>query len=99
MQVLICDASYPQPADTTSKENPLFKVYPNPASDYLVVEFENRVPSFEYSMFDMTGRLILSDCFENRMFGEIDVSGLLPGIYLIRVSDGTITEKKRIAIN
>jgi hypothetical protein len=98
MQVLVCDASFPQSVDTTMKESLLFKAFPNPAYNYLVVEFKKRVPSYEFSMYDMTGRMVLEDCFENRMYGEINVSGLIPGIYLVRVSDGKLTEVKRIVI-
>jgi lysyl endopeptidase len=99
VQVMVCDASFPQTVDTTLKENTVFKAFPNPASDYLIVEFKRRVPSYEYSIFDMAGKMLISDCFQNRMYGEIDVSGLLPGIYLIRVNDGEFSETKRIVIN
>jgi lysyl endopeptidase len=99
MQVLICDASFPQTIDTTKKDDALFKAYPNPASSYIIVEFKKRVPSYQYSILDMTGKMVLSDCFENRMYGEIDVSGMQPGIYLVRISDGNNTETKRIVIN
>jgi hypothetical protein len=50
-------------------------------------------------MYDMTGKMILNDCFENRMYGEVNVSGISPGIYLIRVTDGTSSEVRRIVIN
>lgn len=99
MQVVVCDASFPQSIDTTMEESSLFKVYPNPATDYFVMEFKKRVPSYEYSLYDMTGKIILTDCFENRLYGEVNVSGLKPGIYLVRVSDGELTEIKRIAIH
>jgi lysyl endopeptidase len=98
-EVMVCDASFPQSVDTTKSDDLIFNYYPNPASDYVVLEFKNRVPSYQFSMFDMTGRLVLSDIFENRMYSEINTSGLQPGIYLIRVSDGVLSETKRIVIN
>lgn len=98
IQVLVCDASFPQSIDTTMTNSLIFKAFPNPASDYLVVEFKKRVPMYELQLFNLTGVMVLIDCFENRMYGEINVSGLQPGIYLLQISDGNLTETKRIVI-
>jgi hypothetical protein len=99
MQVMICDASSPQPTDTTQLNEFFFKAYPNPATEYLVIEFKKRASLYEMWMYDMTGKMILNDCFENRMYGEVNVSGISPGIYLVRVTDGTSSEVRRIVIN
>jgi lysyl endopeptidase len=99
LEVMVCDASFPQSFDTTKSDDLIFNYFPNPASNYLVLEFKKRVPSYQFSMLDMTGRLVLSDVFENRMYSEINTSELQPGIYLIRVSDGELSETKRVVIN
>ncbi|HNW51439.1 MAG TPA: T9SS type A sorting domain-containing protein [Prolixibacteraceae bacterium] len=99
MQVLICSASYLQGTDTTLSNDSFFKLYPNPASDYLIVEFKERVPSYQCSVFDMTGRKLLDESFENRIYSEIDVSSLHPGIYLLHVNAGEKSDTKRMIIN
>lgn len=99
IQLMICDASYPQSTDTTQQSDFFFKAYPNPADEYLVVEFKERAANYEFWMYDMAGKMMLNECFENRMYGEINVAGINPGIYLIRVSDGTTADVRRIVIN
>jgi hypothetical protein len=85
MQVVLC-GTVESPPDPATEGNDLFIAYPNPASEFLIVEFENRAPSHEVWLYDRLGRLILNDCFENRMYTELVVSDLSPGIYLLRVS-------------
>jgi len=99
MQVVICDASTQPSTDTTQYATSFFRIYPNPASDYFVVEFKERAPSYELRLFDMMGKMLMNKSFENRMYGEIDLSGIQHGIYLIQVSNGTDVASKRIIIN
>jgi lysyl endopeptidase len=98
IQANVCGISFsPPPIDTTQVPATVFKVYPNPASRYLIVEFPSRT-EFDVQVYDMAGKLILSDCFQNRLYGELDVSWIKPGIYLIRVMGDDQTEVRRIAI-
>jgi hypothetical protein len=66
----------------TGKEQKNILVYPNPASNQINLKVSaNRVGS-NYSIFDYTGKLVLSD----KIFSEnsiIDVDNLNDGIYLI----------------
>jgi hypothetical protein len=98
-QVMVCDASIPGSNDTIKNNDFLFRAFPNPASQFLVVEFKSRDAAYECWIYDMTGRLMLNECFENRLYGELKLSALSPGLYLIRVSNGVEAETKRIAIN
>jgi hypothetical protein len=97
MQVVLC-GTVESPPDPATEGNDLFIAYPNPASEFLIVEFENRAPSHEVWLYDRLGRLILNDCFENRMYTELVVSDLSPGIYLLRVSNGSVSKTRSIAI-
>ena len=101
MEILVCNSTASSKIDTIPHDPDLliFKAFPNPASSYLLVEFFEQAPSFDFSMYDMAGRLIMNDCFKGRLYSEIDVSGLQPGIYLLRVSDGSASDTKRIIIN
>jgi hypothetical protein len=61
---------------------PSLRIYPNPASQMLVVEAEIQ-NSLNVSIFDLSGRLIDQD----RITNSLDVSRLIPGIYLLQISD------------
>ncbi|HKK80907.1 MAG TPA: hypothetical protein VJ909_01580, partial [Prolixibacteraceae bacterium] len=57
MQATVCGASSVQDSDTINKGEGL-KVYPVPANNYFVVEFEQASYQHIVSIFDMTGKLI-----------------------------------------
>ena len=61
-------------------ESHSFSVFPNPVNDVLYF-FNTEISSVQYEIFDLAGRIILSG-FANR---EIDVSGLRPGAYFLRI--------------
>lgn len=55
-------------------------VWPNPASDFLHLDIMDGVT---VSVFDMTGRMVMQERYE----GQLDVSGLVPGLYSIKAGD------------
>ena len=57
-----------------------FSVYPNPTTDFLNISGDN-VESVK--IFDMNGRLVLSDTFTSK----VDVSSLVNGYYTLFVND------------
>lgn len=69
-------------------ENGTVAVYPNPASDKLVVEAEN---VSKVQVIDINGRVV----FEAERAGSIDVSNLEAGVYMVRVicANGVSTTK------
>ncbi len=69
------------------KHNDLqFKIFPNPANDWLYFDFNTRDYSFTHQLtiFDMQGRKIIHTILKDR---KIDVSSLQNGFYLLRISD------------
>ena len=98
LQTLICSASFVQGVDTVFDRDKLFRLYPNPANDYVVVEFKDRSEPFKISVSDMTGKIVYSRSFENRMYAEIDISGISPGIYILKVTKGAITDTRKVVI-
>jgi len=64
--------------DETNSE---FLVFPNPATNkiYLTENFRNK--NFSFSIIDLQGKIVLSGQNEN----EIDVSDLMPGVYVFRI--------------
>jgi hypothetical protein len=71
-------------------------VFPNPVKDLLVVEFENSGQSLKtVLLYDLFGReRIRLTTMENRL--QLNVSGLLPGIYALKAEDGELLYHKTI---
>ena len=62
-----------------------FKVYPNPASDELVLVSSKDI-DFEYVLINMHGREVRSG--SHQAIGYIDISGVNSGVYLLKVWTG-----------
>lgn len=58
-------------------------VFPNPATDYLFLgkSGEERLSGIEYQVFDLNGRMVQGGVYD----GGIDVRGLPPAVYLVKV--------------
>ncbi len=67
------------------------KLYPNPAHSVLYIETGNSA-DFQYIMYNQLGQVILSG--ENA--SQIDMSGLLNGVYYVVVSQGGVKLGKLI---
>ncbi|MCT4624605.1 MAG: T9SS type A sorting domain-containing protein [Schleiferiaceae bacterium] len=73
-----------QPLNLSSDEHSLSlapKVYPNPANDVLFIASES---TFEYSLFDLTGRLAQNGIAKE----SIDIQSLDAGMYILLLADG-----------
>ncbi len=66
--------------------------YPNPASDLI---FVNCKEHFEFSLFDLNGRLLLNGINNNR----VDISGIGQGMYLIEINSGEKVLRERFVKN
>tara|TARA_R110002050_G_scaffold71466_6_gene153662 strand:- start:26461 stop:28875 length:2415 start_codon:yes stop_codon:yes gene_type:complete len=63
-----------------------FKVYPNPSSDYIRLEFKGESECY-YQLLDLNGRVILSDGLKS---GEsIHIAHLPKGIYQLKLANGS----------
>lgn len=68
-----------------STENPELnsvKIYPNPATDLLRIDAQVNVTS--YSIYDTLGKEILKGSISNN---EIDITSLIKGLYILRLSN------------
>lgn len=63
-----------------------FEVYPNPASDFLNVNVTTNTDGSEISIFDIYGRLIISQ-LTNEGNNQINISDLSSGVYNIKVGN------------
>ncbi|TXE20021.1 T9SS type A sorting domain-containing protein [Psychroserpens burtonensis] len=66
-------------------------VAPNPATNYISINFPASISDFTTELYDITGKLVLKSSNKERL----DVSQLQAGIYILRIStnDGTISKR------
>lgn len=67
-----------------------FKVFPNPASEYIYVQSEVHSDLKNYWLTDISGRLISKTKIDKSGETKIDLSGLTPGIYLLSNGVNTV---------
>jgi hypothetical protein len=79
---------------TTSVENIAIetKVYPNPTTQYLIIELEKSVDA-DLLVYDINGRLVLQDKLIDQSRKELDFSFLKQGNYLLHIN---ISDKQSI---
>ena len=80
----------------TELEAHTIKVYPNPATDMLIVNFENEVHTkFHISLFDYTGKLVFDKHITSDGIYKMDTSPYATGLYNLQIRYGSnvITEK------
>ena len=63
-----------------------FVVFPNPCSDYLQFYLRNN-GNYEFSVFDVTGKNIMSDIIFNTEMIKLNIQNLEKGIYFLQISD------------
>ena len=78
-------------AETTLSEvehaNTELSVYPNPCNEFLNIGIENNHLSVQVEIYDLTGALIQQAKLNNKL-GTIDIKGLAPGQYLLKINNG-----------
>ena len=76
----------------------LFKLYPNPASHTLNIDFPQELAGAEIRLFDAAGQLVVSKKLSgNKM--AIDLQGLANGVYLFEVTAEGFNLSRRVIIS
>lgn len=71
-------------------------IYPNPTNNTLNVELENYVNNGTLTLFDMSGKIVLSQAV-NGNFAQINMFPLTAGIYILRlVENGTVSRETQV---
>ncbi|MCD8529404.1 MAG: endonuclease [Flavobacterium sp.] len=93
----IFGANFGQPwSATLSTQTPIenkVAVYPNPASDYLIVSGLDGASKVE--IYTVTGQLVQTENFENETRIKLDLN---TGMYLVKVTNGAQTSTKKIIV-
>lgn len=76
-------------------ENIFFLVSPNPATNQLLISFNNNI-SGELVIYNLTGQIILRSKILNSTSEVINISNLIPGNYLIRFIDTDLNSASQL---
>ncbi len=76
----------------TTREISEVKLYPNPASGGIVHILTQANADKRISVYDVFGEVVLTDNIKGK---TLDISRLIPGVYVLQVNEGqkTITRK------
>ncbi len=79
----------------TLASKPSFKVYPNPSSDFMNLEFSAAKTNASYTLYDVTGKVIFKKSLISQTKEKLDLSALPRGMYFLALTvDGTIATQK-----
>jgi len=83
----------------SSVENQLFaKVYPNPVSDFLVIEMDDFYTELQIQLVDVDGKELFREEYENFKFERIDLRDLSSGIYTVILKSGDKFTRRKITV-
>lgn len=71
-----------------------YRLYPNPSKGVFTLSWNN-TDSFDYAIYDLTGKLITTQSNNSGDIHNINISGVAPGMYFLNISttSGMVTEK------
>ncbi len=89
----------PYPGVVTTVGDNFLKVFPNPATSVIDLQFESpRYMGYWIRLVDIYGRILFNEEIINRSL-EIDVSKFAKGIYMLEISNNVDKISKKIIIN
>lgn len=81
-----------------NKPNASFGLFPNPCSTSLFVTTNESNSNSSYAIYDLSGRRILNGILVANNINSVDVSLLLPGMYLFKLTNGEKSTTQKIAV-
>ena len=77
---------------------PKIEIYPNPSSDILYYNLPISISNHSITIFDNMGRVIVKTPNVNQTYGNIDVSQIASGNYIIEIDSKTNKFTQSISI-
>jgi hypothetical protein len=75
------------PANTIKIQTQTFKLFPNPADEFVEIKFDALKSNGRLSVFDVAGKEVFQTLLLNKQEQiKIQTSDLMPGIYLVTVT-------------
>ena len=91
------DAFVPVGVEEYGTDNRL-TVTPNPASNMATIHAPGLTENSAITIYDMSGRAIISQLSEKNGSTQIDLSGLRCGVYMVRVQDAYYSDTQKLII-
>jgi len=84
-----------------SKNVELFKVYPNPARSFIIVEFNPKLTESNtmIQLIDAGGKLLETTYSNARQYIALEVENLPNGVYFIKLYGNNLQDVEKITIN
>lgn len=84
-------------------DNKAIHIYPNPANDYLIVQYDGKVSgNTAFGILDITGKKLFSKLEGTAVKAanqyRLDVRGLPPGVYLLEAANDKSTHQSKFVI-
>ncbi len=95
MQIFYQDNSINSVSDVQNTED--LRVYPNPASEFIVVKSTHSELNMVCELFDLNGQLLKSSVLKGN-YSVVDVRNFSSGVYLLKVSSGKSILNKKIVL-
>lgn len=70
-----------------------FRLYPNPAREQLTIEMDDASSTYQVEIYDMLGKKVYNSEIQNK--GQINVSSLASGTYLVKLNSNSQTSTVR----
>ena len=87
------------PVGISSIENTPYQIFPNPAKDFIIIKAKN-APDLKVLLCDMNMKKIeLNEVQDNVNSLRLDLSGLVNGIYFLKIISKNFTHVEKIIIN
>jgi len=84
-------------SSTTENQPWNVKIYPNPVTDYLKIDFDKRINGATIQLFNTVGQLVLEQpC--NTQYNNIKLSGFQKGLYILKISSGTYHSINKVVV-
>ncbi len=82
-------------ASVSNTEIPNFKLYPNPAFNNVVYITTKENGIKEITIYDVFGKVVLTDRIRTN---ALDISRLIPGVYVIQVIENKKTTTRKLVV-
>ena len=71
---------------------------PNPASDYVSIDFGLSVGNYDISIMDLTGKVLKSENIRAAADVKLNISDLNVGMYLVRIQKGKYVKTSKLSV-
>ena len=77
-------SSFTLPVQLLNKDQ--IVIYPNPSSEELIIKLDQNIPSLNYQIVDLNGKIIEEEKVTNTKALKIETKNYKPGLYILKLS-------------